>query len=78
MEKKYLIVLIGTWLLFIVLAIINAAIRNLGYKPIIGDLRAHQLGTIIFMILIIVVTYLVLRLSNLQLTDKDALIMGSI
>ena len=78
MERKFLIVLIGTWLLFIILAIINAVIRNEGYKPIIGDLRAHQLSTIIFMILIIVVTYLVLRFSNLQLTDKDALIMGSI
>ena len=78
MEKKFLIVLIGTWLLFVILAIINAVIRNEGYKPIMGDLRAHQLSTIIFIILILAATYLVLRFSNLQLTDKDALLMGSI
>ena len=78
MDRKFLIVLIGTWLFFIILAIINALIRNIGYKPIIGDLRAHQLSTIIFMVIILVVTYLVLRFSNIQLTDKDALIMGLI
>ena len=78
MERKFLLVLIGTWLLFIILAIINAVIRNEGYKPIIGDLRAHQLSTIIFIILILTATYLVLRFSNLQLTDKDALLMGLI
>ena len=78
MDRNFLIVLIGTWLLFVVLAIINGLIRNEVYKPIIGDLRAHQLSTIILMILILVVTYLILRLSNLQLTDKDALILGLI
>jgi hypothetical protein len=78
MDKKFIIVMIGTWLLFMVLAIINAGIRNAVYKPVIGDLRAHQLSTIIFIVLILIVTYLVLRFSNIQLSDKDAIILGSI
>jgi hypothetical protein len=78
MDKKFIIVMIGTWLLFMVLAIINAGIRNAVYKPVIGDLCAHQLSTIIFIVLILIVTYLVLRFSNIQLSDKDAIILGSI
>lgn len=78
MDRRFFIVIIGTWLLFVILAIVNDVIRNEVYKPIIGDLSAHQLSTIIFMIIILVVTYLVLRFSNLQLTDKDALILGAL
>lgn len=78
MDRRFLLVLIGTWFLFMILAIINAGIRNGVYKPIIGDLRAHQLSTLTFIIMILIVTYLVLRFSNLHLTDSQALIMGSI
>jgi len=78
MDRKFIFVLIGTWLVFMILAIINAIIRNAVYKPIIGDLRAHQLSTIIFIILVISITYLILRFSHLYLSDKEALIMGLI
>ena len=78
MDRKFIFVLIGTWFVFMILAIINAIIRNAVYKPIIGDLRAHQLSTIIFIILVISITYLILRFSHLYLSDKEALIMGSI
>lgn len=76
MESKYIIVMIGTWFLFMILAIINAIIRNEGYKPLIGDLRAHQLSTFTFIILIFVVTYFVLKFSNLQISDKEAILLG--
>lgn len=78
MNRKFIIVMIGTWFLFMLLAIINAGIRNSVYTPAIGDLRAHQLSTIIFILLILLVTYLFLRFSNIQLSDKDAFILGSI
>ena len=68
--------MIGTWFLFMILAIINAIIRNEGYKPLIGDLRAHQLSTFTFIILIFVVTYFVLKFSNLQISDKEAILLG--
>lgn len=78
MNQKLIIITVGTWFLFMVLAIINAILRNGVYKPIIGDLRAHQLSTIIFIAIILIVTYLVLRFSNLKLSTKEAFIIGII
>ena len=78
MNSKFYVVTIGTWFLFMILAIINAGIRNGVYKPIVGDLRAHQLSTIIFISMIIIVTYLILRFSNLKLTDKESFIIGTV
>ncbi|MHA1192365.1 MAG: hypothetical protein ACTSP9_08720 [Promethearchaeota archaeon] len=60
-----------------ILAIINAGIRNGVYKPLVGDLTAHQISTIIFIIIILVVTYLILRFSNFQLSDSEALLIGT-
>ena len=76
MEMKIITVTLGTWFLFMILAIINAGIRNGVYKPIFGDLTAHQISTLIFVIVIFVVTYLILRFSDLNLSDSQALLMG--
>jgi len=76
MEMKMITVTLGTWFLFMILAIINAGIRNGVYKPIVGDLTAHQISTLIFAIVIFVVTYLILRFSDLNLSDSQALFMG--
>jgi len=78
MQSKFYLVLIGAWFLFMILAIINAGIRNGVYKPLVGDLVAHQISTIIFAILIMTVTDLIFRFSSLELTDSEALLMGSI
>jgi hypothetical protein len=78
MDQKLIIITVGTWFLFMVLAIINAILRNEVYKPIIGDLRAHQLSTIIFMALILIVTYLVLRFFNLKLSIQQSILIGII
>jgi uncharacterized membrane protein len=77
-DNYFLIVTFGTWIVFMVIAIINAAIRNKVYKPVVGDLIAHQVSTIIFVSLIFVVTNLILQVSGRQLTDLSALVMGSI
>jgi hypothetical protein len=78
MNSKFLLVTIGTWLLLLVLAIFNAGIRNLGYQPVIGDLRAHQLSTIIYMSLILLTTYLIFRFTHVELNDYEPLLMGVI
>jgi hypothetical protein len=59
-----------------ILAIINAGIRNGVYKPLVGDLTAHQISTIIFMIIILVATYLIFRFSKVQLSNFEALLIG--
>lgn len=78
MEMKMITVTLGTWFLFMILAIINAGIRNGVYKSIVGDLTAHQISTLIFVIVIFVVTYLILRFSDLNLSGSQALLMGII
>jgi hypothetical protein len=78
MNSKVIIILIGTWFLFMILAIINAILRNGVYKPIIGDLRAHQLSTIIFIAIILIITYIVFRYSKLKLNTQETFIIGTI
>jgi hypothetical protein len=78
MNLKFVILTIGTWFLFMIFAIINAVVRNGFYKPIIGDLRAHQLSTIIFIAIIIIVTYLIFRFSKIELTTQQTFIIGTI
>ena len=78
MSSKFIIVTIATWFLFMVLAIVNAGIRNEVYKPKVGDLLAHQVSTVIFIVIILGVTYLIFRFSNIKLSDIEALYMGVI
>jgi hypothetical protein len=59
-----------------VIAIVNAGLRNGVYKPIVGDLAAHQISSIIFIMAILIVTYFALRFSNLALTDIQSLYIG--
>jgi len=52
MATKFFIFTIGTWFLFMIFAIINAGLRNGIFKPIFGDLAAHQISTVIFILII--------------------------
>jgi multisubunit Na+/H+ antiporter MnhB subunit len=61
MEKKLLKRTMLAWALLALLAIINGSVRNAAYKPAIGDLRAHQLSSVIFVGVVLLVTYLFLR-----------------
>ena len=76
MDLKFYYVLFGTWFLFMILAIVNAGIRNGVYKPIVGDLLAHQISTVIFIVLILFVTYIIFRFITIKLTDNETLLMG--
>ncbi len=78
MESKIVLFTIGTWFLFMIAAILNAAAREGVYKSIIGELRAHQLSTIIFISIILLLTYLILRTAGIQLTDQQALLIGGV
>jgi len=78
MNSKFFIVTVGAWFIFMVIAIINAGVREGVYKPMVGELAAHQISTIIFITVILVVTYLVLKFVNLELSDSEAVLMGTI
>lgn len=78
MDTKFIIVTLVVWFIFVIVAIINGGIRNNVYKPYVGDLTAHQISTIIFIIAILIITYLILKFSNIQLSDSKSIIMGFI
>lgn len=78
MNTITIIVTISTWFLFMIFAIINAVLRSVVYKPIIGDLRAHQLNTIIFIAIILIITYFMFRYSQIELTTQQTYIIGTI
>jgi len=78
MDQKVIILTIATWFVFMILAIINAIIRNSLFKPMIGDLGAHQVSTIIFTSIILIVTYIVFKFSKIELSLTDTFIIGSI
>ena len=78
MDQKIIFVTILTWFIFMVFAIINAIVRNILYKPIIGEIRAHQLSTIVFMIIILLITYLVFYLTKIKPSTNDAFIIGAL
>ena len=78
METEIILITIGLWLVFGILAILNAIIRNQLYRPYFGDLRAHQASSLIFIIIILVVTFFTFRLFDLNLNDIDALEIGAI
>ena len=78
METKFIIVTLGTWLLFMFLAIGNAILREGVYSSFLDELRAHQLSTFTLMTLFIIGTYLVFCFTRINLTDQQAFLMGSI
>lgn len=57
MTKKLFFKTIALWFLLAILAIVNGLVRNYLYKPMVGDLIAHQISTLIFILVIFIVTY---------------------
>lgn len=64
------------WLVFIPIAIINGTVRNFVYKPIVGDLIAHQVSTVIAISLFILVGYLFLKNISIKHTDNELVFAG--
>lgn len=78
MESKFLMITFGTWFLFMVLAIINAIIREAVYSSFLDELRAHQLSTFTLMTIFFIGTLLILRFNGLNLNTQEAILMGTI
>ena len=45
MKSSLVARVILTWVFFVPMAILNGAIREKWYRPIVGELRAHQIST---------------------------------
>lgn len=66
------------WFLLSIFAIINGSIRNFVYRPLVGDLIAHQISTLVFISIILSVVYLFLKLSKFQFTRRQLWLIGSL
>ncbi len=69
-----LLLSILVWLLFMPLAILNGTIREFVYKKYVGELRAHQVSSVIFVIVVFIVTAIFLTLVDSYTNEELALI----
>ena len=66
------------WLLMVPVAIANGVIRELLYKPVVGDLPSHQISTLSGSAAMLGVTYLLLHKEAPRHTDTKLLRLGAI
>lgn len=64
------------WVLFIPIVFINAAFRELVFKPFIGELMAHQFSTITGSVVFILFAYLLLRYYLYKTSNDKLLLIG--
>lgn len=74
---KTILIYIAFWFGLVVLAILNGAVRQKGYNRFMTELSAHQLSTLIFVILIGVFTCFITGGVKLQ-SSNEALLIGGI
>lgn len=74
--KEIYLYSIGVWFLFAVVATLNGVVRSATYKKLVGDLYAHQIGTVIFLTLILLIMYLFFNKFGLEYTNKDLWLIG--
>ncbi len=74
--KNIIIKSVLGWFLLAVLATVNGIARNALYKPIVGDLLAHQLSTVILIVIFFAVTYLLFRRDFARVSGKVWLWVG--
>ncbi len=74
---KLILIYVSSWIGLVVLAILNAAVRQKVYGHFISELSAHQISSFIFVILIGVYTYFIARVFALH-SSGQALLVGGI
>ena len=67
---------LGFWLLLMVIATANAGIREKLYSPRISELHAHQLSTVIFSLVIFLVTFIMYFLGQFNESASAYIILG--
>lgn len=78
MNNKFIVKIIVLWFLLVILAAANGVIRVFGYKPFVGELAAHQISTLIFIVVIFIVSYFAFRKNINKISDDVLLLIGLI
>ena len=68
---------VGIWFIFLVAAILNGAFRNSKLVPIIGQYAGHVVSTIILVSVILLITFVFLKIINIEYTNTDLLLIGT-
>lgn len=76
METEIYLYAFGVWVLFAVLTIINGAIRTFWYAPKVGELKGHQISTIIAIAYVLIVSFLFVGKIETDVTKTDLLMIG--
>ncbi len=58
LKRKFYLRVVGVWLLLAILANINGLVRNFGYGPLVSELTAHQISAVMFIIILLGVSYI--------------------
>jgi len=78
MSQKLLLYTIGVWFVFMILAIINAIVREAVYAPKVGEWAGHVISTVIFITLIFAVVFLFLTQVQIDYDQQDLLLIGTV
>jgi hypothetical protein len=68
--------IILTWVLFVPMAFLNAIIREKVYRPVVGELRAHQIATALASGAFSCLAFFMLRKKVAQLSLTKLLLIG--
>src|SRR5947209_18347252 len=77
MKLSLLVRVILTWVCFVPVAILNGAIREKWYRPMVGELRAHQISTALASGAFFSWAFFMLRKQVTQLDRGRLLLIGA-
>jgi len=66
-----------SWLGLVLLAILNGTLRQKGYGPLMSELSAHQVSTLIAIIIFAVYIYIITGFFRLE-SARQALLIGAV
>ena len=78
METKIFLYALGIWFILVVAAILNGAFRESFITSKVGEQVGHVISTVIFICVILVVTYLFLSNLKINYTKTDLLLIGAL
>jgi hypothetical protein len=76
MNNTFLLYGLIPWFVLLFLGILNGLARDYLYKNKIGELRAHQLSSFIFAVLILFITYIFLKIVPVTYSIEDLEFLG--
>jgi len=77
MRGKLILYAIGIWFILAVFAIINGTFRNFVLEPKIGKYAGHVTGTIIFICIILLATFIFIKKINFDYSKIDLVLIGA-